>query len=250
MLELNNVSKSYVNSVILKNVSIKIEDSEIVSILGSSGSGKTTLLNLILGLVKPNNGEIIYNGTNITDVSMKDRGFNIVFQDYSLFPNLNAYKNIIYGLKNYPDRSTSEEVDSLIELLDLKEHLNKKIDMLSGGQKQRVALARTLVMKPKILLLDEPLSALDGVIKESIKESIVNIAKKFNLTTIIVTHDPEEALTISDKVLIINNGNIEQFGTPGEIINNPASEFVNDFIIKQLTIKKNNIYKLFNEKEY
>ena len=230
MLELNNVSKSYGNSVILKNVSIKIEDSEIVSILGSSGSGKTTLLNLILGLVKPNNGEIIYNGTNITDVSMKDRGFNIVFQDYSLFPNLNAYKNIIYGLKNYPDRSTSEEVDSLIELLDLKEHLNKKIDMLSGGQKQRVALARTLVMKPKILLLDEPLSALDGVIKESIKESIVNIAKKFNLTTIIVTHDPEEALTISDKVLIINNGNIEQFGTPGEIINNPASEFVNDFI--------------------
>ena len=249
MLELNNVSKSYGNSVILKNVSIKIEDSEIVSILGSSGSGKTTLLNLILGLVKPNNGEIIYNGTNITDVSMKDRGFNIVFQDYSLFPNLNAYKNIIYGLKNYPDRSTSEEVDSLIELLDLKEHLNKKIDMLSGGQKQRVALARTLVMKPKILLLDEPLSALDGVIKESIKESIVNIAKKFNLTTIIVTHDPEEALTISDKVLIINNGNIEQFGTPGEVINNPASEFVNDFIIKQLTIKKNNIYKLFNEKE-
>ena len=249
MLELNNVSKSYGNSVILKNVSIKIEDSEIVSILGSSGSGKTTLLNLILGLVKPNNGEIIYNGTNITDVSMKDRGFNIVFQDYSLFPNLNAYKNIIYGLKNYPDRSTSEEVDSLIELLDLKEHLNKKIDMLSGGQKQRVALARTLVMKPKILLMDEPLSALDGVIKESIKESIVNIAKKFNLTTIIVTHDPEEALTISDKVLIINNGNIEQFGTPGEIINNPASEFVNDFIIKQLTIKKNNIYKLFNEKE-
>lgn len=249
MLELNNVSKSYGNSVILKNVSIKIEDSEIVSILGSSGSGKTTLLNLILGLVKPNNGEIIYNGTNITDVSMKDRGFNIVFQDYSLFPNLNAYNNIIYGLKNYPDRSTSEEVDSLIELLDLKEHLNKKIDMLSGGQKQRVALARTLVMKPKILLLDEPLSALDGVIKESIKESIVNIAKKFNLTTIIVTHDPEEALTISDKVLIINNGNIEQFGTPGEIINNPASEFVNDFIIKQLTIKKNNIYKLFNEKE-
>ena len=249
MLELNNVSKSYGNSVILKNVSIKIEDSEIVSILGSSGSGKTTLLNLILGLVKPNNGEIIYNGTNITDVSMKDRVFNIVFQDYSLFPNLNAYKNIIYGLKNYPDRSTSEEVDSLIELLDLKEHLNKKIDMLSGGQKQRVALARTLVMKPKILLMDEPLSALDGVIKESIKESIVNIAKKFNLTTIIVTHDPEEALTISDKVLIINNGNIEQFGTPDEIINNPASEFVNDFIIKQLTIKKNNIYKLFNEKE-
>lgn len=249
MLELNNITKSYGNSVILDNVSLKIEDSEIVSILGSSGSGKTTLLNLILGLIKPNSGEIIYNGTNITDVAMKDRGFNIVFQDYSLFPNLNAYKNIVYGLKNYPDRSTKEEVDSLIELLDLQEHLNKKIDMLSGGQKQRVALARTLVMKPRILLLDEPLSALDGVIKESIKQQIVSIAKKFNLTTIIVTHDPEEALTISDKVLIINGGHIEQFGTPDQIINTPASDFVNDFIIKQLSIKKNNIYKLFNEKE-
>lgn len=249
MLELNNITKSYGNSVILDNVSLKIEDSEIVSILGSSGSGKTTLLNLILGLIKPNSGEIIYNGSNITDVAMKDRGFNIVFQDYSLFPNLNAYKNIVYGLKNYPDRSTKEEVDSLIELLDLQEHLNKKIDMLSGGQKQRVALARTLVMKPRILLLDEPLSALDGVIKESIKQQIVSIAKKFNLTTIIVTHDPEEALTISDKVLIINGGHIEQFGTPDQIINTPASDFVNDFIIKQLSIKKNNIYKLFNEKE-
>lgn len=247
MLELKNISKSYGNVDVLKNISIQVQDSEIISILGSSGSGKTTLLNLILGLINPNSGSIFYNEKDITDVPMKERGFNIVFQDYSLFPNLNAYKNIVYGLKNYPDRSSKEEVDSLIQLLDLQEQLNKKIDMLSGGQKQRVALARTLVMKPKILLLDEPLSALDGVIKESIKEKIVTIAKTFNLTTIIVTHDPEEALTISDKVLIINKGNIEQFSTPEEIINNPASEFVNDFIIKQLSIKKNNIYKLFNK---
>ena len=134
-------------------------------------------------------------------------------------------------------------------MLDLRQHLDKKIDKLSGGQKQRVALARTMVMKPKILLLDEPLSALDGVIKESIKETIVRIAKDFNLTTIIVTHDPEEALTISDKVLIINKGNIEQFGTPEDIIERPASDFVKDFIIKQLTIKKDNIFKLFSEKK-
>lgn len=137
----------------------------------------------------------------------------------------------------------------MIDLLDLRQHLDKKIDKLSGGQKQRVALARTMVMKPKILLLDEPLSALDGVIKESIKETIVRIAKDFNLTTIIVTHDPEEALTISDKVLIINKGNIEQFGTPEDIIERPASDFVKDFIIKQLTIKKDNIFKLFSEKK-
>lgn len=249
MLELKNISKSFGNNTILNDISISIKDSEIVSILGSSGSGKTTLLNLILGLIKPDNGQILYNDSDITNVAMKERGFNIVFQDYSLFPNLNAYKNIVYGLKNYPDRSTKEEVDSLIELLDLKDHLNKKIEMLSGGQKQRVALARTMVMKPKILLLDEPLSALDGVIKESIKEQIVTIAKKYNLTTIIVTHDPEEALTISDKVLIINKGKIEQFGKPEEIIETPASDFVKEFIIQQLSIKKNNIYKLFNKKD-
>ncbi|MCI6317339.1 MAG: ABC transporter ATP-binding protein [Spirochaetia bacterium] len=249
MLELKNIKKSYDGVTILKDISISIENSEIVSILGSSGSGKTTLLNLILGIIKPDSGNVIFDGKDLTNVPMELRGFNIVFQDYALFPNLNACKNITYGLRNYPGRSTQQEVDSLIDLLDLRQHLDKKIDKLSGGQKQRVALARTMVMKPKILLLDEPLSALDGVIKESIKETIVRIAKDFNLTTIIVTHDPEEALTISDKVLIINKGNIEQFGTPEDIIERPASDFVKDFIIKQLTIKKDNIFKLFSEKK-
>ncbi len=245
MLELKNIVKSFGNTTILNDISISIQNSEIVSILGASGSGKTTLLNLILGIYKPDSGSIIFDGNNITNTVMQERGFNIVFQDYALFPNLNAYKNITYGLRNFKDRSTKEEVDSLIELLDLKEHLDKKIDMLSGGQKQRVALARTMVMKPKILLLDEPLSALDGVIKESIKEKIVTIAKDFKLTTIIVTHDPEEALTISDKVLIINKGKIEQFDSPENIINEPASDFVENFILQQLKIKKDNIYKLF-----
>ena len=245
MLELKNIVKSFGTTKILDDISISIQNSEIVSILGASGSGKTTLLNLILGIYTPDSGSIVFDGNNITNTPMQERGFNIVFQDYALFPNLNAYKNITYGLRNFTDRSTKEEVDSLIELLDLKEHLDKKIDMLSGGQKQRVALARTMVMKPKILLLDEPLSALDGVIKESIKEKIVTIAKDFKLTTIIVTHDPEEALTISDKVLIINKGKIEQFADPQTIINEPASEFVEGFILQQLKIKKDNIYKLF-----
>lgn len=245
MLELKNIVKSFGTTKILDDISISIQNSEIVSILGASGSGKTTLLNLILGIYTPDSGSITFDGNDITNTAMQERGFNIVFQDYALFPNLNAYKNITYGLRNYKDRSTQEEVDSLIELLDLKDHLEKKIDMLSGGQKQRVALARTMVMKPKILLLDEPLSALDGVIKESIKEKIVTIAKDFKLTTIIVTHDPEEALTISDKVLIINKGKIEQFATPETIINKPASDFVEGFILQQLKIKKDNIYKLF-----
>ncbi|MBR5646586.1 MAG: ABC transporter ATP-binding protein [Treponema sp.] len=245
MLEIKNLVKAYNNVTILDDISVKIEDSEIVSILGPSGSGKTTLLNIILGLVNPDSGSLFFNEKEITKTRMESRGFNIVFQDYALFPNLNAYKNITYGLKNKKNISTQEEVDNLIDLLELRDHLEKKIDNLSGGQKQRVALARTLVMKPKILLLDEPLSALDGVIKESIKQKIVTVAKEFKLTTIIVTHDPEEALTISDRVLILNKGKIEQFGTPSDIINNPQSSFVKDFIIQQLAIKKNNIFKLF-----
>lgn len=246
MLELNGIKKSFDGTAVLNDISLEIGDSQIVSILGSSGGGKTTLLNIILGLLQPDSGSVVFNGNDITNTPMERRGFNIVFQDYALFPNLTAYKNIVYGLRNYPDRSTKEEIEALIDLLDLRGHLNKKIDQLSGGQKQRVALARTMVMKPKILLLDEPLSALDGVIKESIKEKIVTIAKEFHLTTIIVTHDPEEALTISDKVLILNKGKIEQFAEPSEIIKNPKSQFVNDFILRQLEVKKNNIYKLFN----
>ena len=216
--EIRTDKKSYDGVEILKEMNLEIEDGEIVSILGPSGCGKTTLLNLILGITEADSGKIWFNGEDITNLAMEKRGFNIVFQDYALFPNLNVYKNIVYGLKNRPGISTEKEVEELIELLGLKEHLNKKIDQLSGGQKQRVALARTLVMKPKILLLDEPLSALDGVIKESIKEKIKTIAKEFHLTTIIVTHDPEEALTLSDHVLIIQEGKIAQYDTPEEII--------------------------------
>ena len=214
MLSLKNVKKSYDGTPVLKGISLDIEDGEIISILGPSGCGKTTLLNLILGIVGADEGQIIFNGEDLTDVPMEKRGFNIVFQDYALFPNLNVYQNITYGLRNRPGISSEEEVNDLIRLLGLEEHLNKRISQLSGGQKQRAALARTMVMKPRILLLDEPLSALDGVIKESIKDRIRTIAKEYNLTTIIVTHDPEEALTLSDRVMIINDGQIAQFGDP------------------------------------
>lgn len=245
MLELKNIEKSFDNVNVLNHVNFSVEDGEIVSILGSSGSGKTTLLNIILGITQPDSGEIFFDTHDITKVSMENRGFNIVFQDYALFPNLNAYENIVYGLRNKPNISTPDEVQELIELLGLKEHLNKNIEQLSGGQKQRVALARTLVMKPKILLLDEPLSALDGVIKESIKDKIKQIAKEYHLTTIIVTHDPEEALSLSDKVMIINGGTILQYAKPEEIINSPSDKFVTEFILRQLEIKRNNILALF-----
>lgn len=247
MLTLKDVKKSYDNTTILNGISLSIETGEIVSILGPSGSGKTTLLNCILGITDIDSGKVLYNGEDVTHVSMENRGFNIVFQDYALFPNLNAYENIVYGLKNKPNISTPQEVNELIDLLGLSEHLNKRIDQLSGGQKQRVALARTMAMKPKILLLDEPLSALDGVIKESIKEKIKTIAKEYHLTTIIVTHDPEEALTLSDRVLIMKDGKISQFAKPKDIIEHPENSFVKEFILNQLEIKRNNIYKLFGE---
>ncbi|MCR0613428.1 ABC transporter ATP-binding protein [[Clostridium] innocuum] len=247
MLTLNNLKKSYDQTSVLNGISLSIETGEIVSILGPSGSGKTTLLNCILGITDIDSGSVVFNGQDVTGVSMEERGFNIVFQDYALFPNLNAYENIIYGLKNKPGISTQQEVNELIELLGLSQHLDKHIDQLSGGQKQRVALARTMVMKPKILLLDEPLSALDGVIKESIKEKIKTIAKEFHLTTIIVTHDPEEALTLSDRVLIMKDGSISQYAKPKDIIEHPQNSFVKEFILNQLEIKRNNIFTLFGE---
>ena len=245
MLELSHIQKSFDGVSVLKDISIQVEDGEIVSILGPSGCGKTTLLNIILGIVEADAGTIVYNGEDLTRTVMEKRGFNIVFQDYALFPNLNVYQNITYGLKNKPGISSKEEVEELIHLLGLEDHLNKRVDQLSGGQKQRVALARTMVMKPRILLLDEPLSALDGVIKESIKDRIKTIAREYHLTTIIVTHDPEEALTLSDRVLIIDQGTIAQYGRPAEIIQKPENDFVRKFILNQLEIKRNTIYALF-----
>ena len=248
MLELTHIQKSFDGVAVLKDISIQVEEGEIVSILGPSGCGKTTLLNLILGIVEADAGTICYNGEDLTRAAMEKRGFNIVFQDYALFPNLNVYQNITYGLKNKPGISSQEEVEELIHLLGLGEHLSKRVDQLSGGQKQRVALARTMVMKPRILLLDEPLSALDGVIKESIKDRIKTIAREFHLTTIIVTHDPEEALTLSDRVLIIDQGSISQYARPDEIVHQPRNDFVRKFILRQLEIKRGNIYALFGDR--
>ncbi|MCB2355694.1 ABC transporter ATP-binding protein [Clostridium estertheticum] len=247
MLELRNITKRFDGNLVLDDINIKIGNGEIVSMLGPSGSGKTTLLNIILGITPMDSGAIIFNDIDISKVSMKDRGFNIVFQDYALFPNLNAYKNIVYGLRNKPNLVSNEELYGLIDFLELKPHLYKRIHELSGGQKQRVALARTLAIKPKILLLDEPLSALDGVIKETIKEKIKAITREYKLTTIIVTHDPEEALTMADKVLIIDKGKVSQYGSPKEIVHEPKNSFVEEFILRQLKIKKDNIYKLFGD---
>ncbi|MGV3128795.1 ABC transporter ATP-binding protein [Staphylococcus simulans] len=247
MLSLKNVTKQYDNNEVLKDINLDIENGEIVALLGPSGCGKTTLLNMILGLTEVTSGEIHFNHSPIHHVPMQKRGFNIVFQDYCLFPHLNARDNIMYGLNNLKKDPNTKEVSDLIELLELRPHLYKKIHELSGGQKQRVSIARTIVMEPKVLLMDEPLSALDGMIKERIKDMIIKVAKSLNLTTIIVTHDPEEALTMADKIVVIQEGKIAQFGTPEDIIHRPNSKFVRQFILNQLEIKRHHIYQLFGE---
>lgn len=247
MLELQQIKKSFGTKDVLKDIHLTLPKGQIMSLLGPSGCGKTTLLNIILGLEQQSSGKIIWDGVDISQKPMQERGFNIVFQDFALFPHLNAYDNIIYGLRNQKKGIDENHVQEYIEFLELSPHLKKKVHELSGGQKQRVSIARTLVMQPDILLMDEPLSALDGVIKETIKERIQSISREFNLTTIIVTHDPEEALTLSDQVVILNDGHIAQCGSPVEIVNEPANEFIENFILQQLRVKRQNIYRLFGE---
>lgn len=247
VLELKQIKKSFGTKDVLKDIHLTLPKGQIMSLLGPSGCGKTTLLNIILGLEQQTSGQIIWNGEDISHKPMQERGFNIVFQDFALFPHLNAYDNIIYGLRNQKKAFDEKSVQEYIEFLELSPHLKKKVHELSGGQKQRVSIARTLVMQPDILLMDEPLSALDGVIKETIKERIQSISREFNLTTIIVTHDPEEALTLSDQVVILNDGHIAQCGSPVEIVKQPKNEFIENFILQQLRIKRQNIYRLFGE---
>ena len=209
MLELVDVTKSFGQNTVLNKISLTIPTGEIVSILGPSGCGKTTLLNVILGLTELTSGKIIYDGEDLSQVPMKKRGFNIVFQDFALFPNLNAYKNIIYGLRNNKNASTPEEFNDLIELLNLKDHLNKRIDELSGGQKQRVALAGVLVDDVDILLFDEPLANLDPATGKTAIALIDELQKKTNNTVIIIEHRLEDVLYRHvDRIVLISDGEI------------------------------------------
>ena len=207
MLTLNNLKKSYDQTSILNGISLSIETGEIVSILGPSGSGKTTLLNCILGITEIDSGSVVFNGQDVTGVSMEERGFNIVFQDYALFPNLNAYENITYGLKNKPGISTQQEVNELIELLGLSQHLDKHIDQLSGGQKQRVASARALITNPSLILADEPTGALDSKSSRMLLDSMERLNIEYNATIMMVTHDAFTA-SYAHRILFIKDGKI------------------------------------------
>lgn len=216
MLVLENIAKRYGDKSILSEISLAIPKGSIISILGPSGCGKTTLLNLILGLVPATSGRILVDGENVTNVPMEKRGFNIVFQDYALFPNLNAEENIVYGLKNCPGRSTPEEVRDLIHLLGLEPHLKSRVQELSGGQKQRVAIAGVVAMRPKCIVLDEPTAMLDPNGRKEVIHTVQELNRKEHVTVLLITHYMEEVIE-ADKVIVMDQGKIVMQGTPKEV---------------------------------
>jgi len=231
-LSIRNVSKSFGNFTALSDISLEIEEGEFVCFLGPSGCGKTTLLRAVAGLDLQSSGEIYQAGEEVSWLSPDQRDFGIVFQSYALFPNLTVAENIAYGLKNRKSSrsSVSERVDQLLEMIGLPDSGSKYPSQLSGGQQQRVALARAIATKPGLLLLDEPLSALDALVRVHLRSEIKALQRKLGVTTIMVTHDQEEALAMADKIVVMNHGVIEQIGTPQEIYAQPKTAFVASFI--------------------
>ena len=233
MIEFKDVEIKYGDFVAMKNLNLKIEEGEFFTLLGPSGCGKTTTLRSLVGFVNPSSGGIYVNGKNITNLPVEKREISMVFQSYALFPTLNVYENIAFGLKvkKMAKEQIDAEVRDIAKKVDLSdEQLLKKVSELSGGQQQRVAIARALVLKPSTLVLDEPLSNLDASLRVQLRNELKKLQKRFGITSIYVTHDQEEALTLSDRIAVFNKGVVEQVGTPYEIYNKSATEFVCNFI--------------------
>lgn len=232
-IEFRGICKSYdeVNQV-LKNIDLDVEKGELVTLLGPSGCGKSTLLRSLAGLEQISSGKIILDGEDITDLPVQKRGIGMVFQQYSLFQNMNVEENIAFGLKiaKMDKLTISEKVKKAIEMVDLVGKEKSYPSQLSGGQQQRVAIARAIVMEPKVLLLDEPLSAIDAKLRRELQEKIKNVQKKLKITTIFVTHDQDEAMIMSDRIHLMNQGIIEQSGKPVDLYTHPVSKFAAEFI--------------------
>lgn len=240
-LEIKNLSKSYGNKKVLENINFNVEKGEILCILGPSGCGKTTILNSIGGFINVDCGKIFLQGEDITNLEPEDRNVSTVFQSYGLFTNKNVIENISYGLK-FKKLKKDEILKKSFEILDiveLKGYENRKISSLSGGQRQRVAIARSLVINPRLILLDEPFSNLDENLKESMRKEIKRLVNLFNMTTILVTHDQQDAFSIADKVILLNEGKIIQNTTPKNLYNLPNSKFSLSFIGKSNKLSEN-----------
>ncbi|WP_374028951.1 ABC transporter ATP-binding protein [Bdellovibrio bacteriovorus] len=232
MLEILNIGKSFSSQTALKGINLSIGEGEFFSLLGPSGCGKTTLLRIIAGLEKPCEGKILFNGQRIDTLSAQQRPFNMVFQRYALFPHMTVGENIAYGLKlkKLHRDQIEAKVAEVLALVDMAEFRDRKPDTLSGGQSQRVAVARALVNEPQVLLLDEPLSALDQRMREHMQKELRALQRKLGLTFICVTHDQEEALALSDRIGIMNHGVLEHVSSPREIYENPETIFAAQFV--------------------
>lgn len=244
-LQINELSKNYSGKVVLDNVNFDVRDGEFLSILGPSGCGKTTILKILIGILTDYSGEILLNGKDISLFEPSKRGMGIVFQNYALFQNMTVLQNIKYALKFDKDKKNDalKIAENLSEQLGISTHNYKKVNKLSGGQQQRVAIARTLAMNPEIILLDEPLSALDVDTRLSLREEFKRIQSVFHTTMIYITHDQEEAFSMSDRIIVMNQGKIAQIDTPKQIIANPENQYVEDFVVKNLRIKIDSLKK-------
>lgn len=232
LVELRNITKSYDGNVILENFNLYIRENEFITLVGPSGCGKTTCLRMIGGFETPDSGEIYFEGKKINDLEPNEREINTVFQKYALFPHLNVFDNVAFGLriKKMDPEYIEKEVKRVLKLVKLEGYENRSIDKLSGGQQQRIAIARAVVNKPKLLLLDEPLGALDLKLRQDMQYELKEMQRSLGITFVFVTHDQEEALTMSDTIVIMNGGKILQIGTPEDIYNEPKSRFIANFI--------------------
>ncbi len=231
-IRFENLNKSFGDNHVLKDINLEVEKGELVTLLGPSGCGKSTLLRCLSGLEQVTSGHIYLDGEDITDVSPRRRGIGMVFQQYSLFPNMSVRENVAFGLKmkKVSKSETDEKVKEMLEIVGLSDKIDQFPLQLSGGQQQRVALARAMVTEPKVLLLDEPLSAIDALLRRNLQIEIRKIQQKLNITTIFVTHDQDEAMVMSDTIHLFNAGRIEQSGTPVDLYTRPATKFAATFI--------------------
>ncbi|MGO0061435.1 ABC transporter ATP-binding protein [Brevibacillus fluminis] len=232
MVELRNIVKRFDQNTVVSNLNLDIQSGEFITLLGPSGCGKTTTLRMIAGFEHPTSGEIILDGTHVENLPAYERNVNTVFQNYALFPHLNCFENVAFGLrvKKTSKADIQSRVMQALKLVQLESFANRRPDQLSGGQKQRIAIARALVNNPKVLLLDEPLGALDQKLRKQMQVELKHLQKQLGVTFIFVTHDQEEALTMSDRIAVMNKGNLDQVGTPSEIYDHPATTFVAEFI--------------------
>lgn len=260
-IEVKNINKKFNGQIVLEDVSFDIKEGEFISILGASGCGKTTLLKILIGIEHPDTGMILMDNSDITNKVPSERGMGLVFQNYALFPNMNVWNNVAYALKGkvnmlppidkktgevikgeavlrkYSSKEIKDIVDNVLSIVGLTDFANKKPTKMSGGQQQRVAIARTLALNPDVILFDEPMAALDADIRMSLRKEIKQLQKNLNKTMIYVTHDQEEAFSMSDRIIVMDNSHIVQYDTPSKIYNQPANDFVKKFVVAHLDEK-------------